>query len=255
MSDTDVSSPPPVGSDPTSTDSATIGSDRATPLHGSGGGSDGRADTSPPSDPSGQPSNPLTGPSRQPGRPASESRTPPSGIAGLVRAMDDEVDRWFEPLRGNPTLDGAAKLITGLGDHGLMWAATTVWRIRHRGPDRARSVRALTIAGLESSLVNAGIKQLVGRARPDSSNLGLSEGGVPVRAPKTSSFPSGHTLAAFCAATVMSKPGDRAGNALLFTSATLVGLSRLHLGAHHASDVLGGVAIGTALGLVGRRFV
>lgn len=177
-----------------------------------------------------------------------------SPLLDMVRAMDDRVDSWFEPLRGNPTLDGAAKLITGLGDHGLMWAATTVWRIRHSGPDRARAVRALTIAGLESSLVNAAIKQVVGRSRPDTSHLRLTEGGVPVRAPKTSSFPSGHTLAAFCAATVMSKRGDRAGNLLLFTSATLVGLSRLHLGAHHASDVLGGAAVGTTLGLIGRRF-
>jgi membrane-associated phospholipid phosphatase len=53
----------------------------------------------------------------------------------------------------------------------------------------------------------------------------------------------------------MSRPGDRAGNALLFGAASLVGLSRLHLRAHHASDVLGGAAIGMALGVVGRRFL
>jgi undecaprenyl-diphosphatase len=83
----------------------------------------------------------------------------------------------------------------------------------------------------------------------------VTEGGIPVRKPTTSSFPSGHTLAAFCAATVMSQRHDRSGNALLFTSASLVGLSRLHLRAHHASDVVGGAAIGAALGLVGRRFL
>ncbi len=76
-----------------------------------------------------------------------------------------------------------------------------------------------------------------------------------MREPTTTSFPSGHTLAAFCAATVMSQRDDRAGNALLFTSAALVGLSRLHLRAHHASDVLGGAAIGTVLGLIGRRLL
>jgi undecaprenyl-diphosphatase len=83
----------------------------------------------------------------------------------------------------------------------------------------------------------------------------LTASGVPVREPTSTSFPSGHTLAAFCAVTVMAQRGDRSGNALLFTSATLVGLSRLHLRAHHASDVIGGAAIGVALGLVGRRFV
>ena len=152
-------------------------------------------------------------------------------------------------------MDGVAKVITGLGDHGLMWAATTVWRARHTGPERARAVRALAIAGVESSIVNAALKAAIGRTRPDRSDVRLAEVGVPVREPKTTSFPSGHTLAAFCAATVMSHRGDGAGNALLYTSAALVGLSRLHLRAHHASDVLGGAAIGTALGLLGRRLL
>jgi membrane-associated phospholipid phosphatase len=53
----------------------------------------------------------------------------------------------------------------------------------------------------------------------------------------------------------LSERGDLGGNVLLFTCAGLVGLSRVHLQAHHASDVLGGVVVGTALGAVGRRFV
>ncbi len=186
---------------------------------------------------------------------SAESASSTTGPAGWVAAIDQRVDRWFDPLRGSPGFDGAAKLITGLGDHGLMWAATTVWRARRSGPERARAVRALAIAGVESNLTNAGIKAVVGRSRPDRSGLRVTDGGIPVREPKTSSFPSGHTLAAFCAATVMSQPGDRRGNALLFTSATLVGLSRLHLRAHHASDVVGGAAIGVTLGIIGRRLL
>jgi len=173
----------------------------------------------------------------------------------VVQMMDDRVDAWFEPLRGDPSFDGAAKVITGLGDRGLMWAATAAWRARHTGPERTRAMRELAVAGIGSSIVNMAIKAAVGRSRPDSASVGVSEGGVPVREPKTSSFPSGHTLAAFCAATVMSQRGDRPGNTLLFTSAALVGLSRLHLRAHHASDVLGGAAIGVALGLAARRLL
>lgn len=179
----------------------------------------------------------------------------PTGLAAVVRAFDDRVDAWFEPLRGTPALDGMATVITGLGDHGIMWAATTAWRARHTGPERARAVRALAIAGIESTIVNRTLKAVVGRTRPDPEGLELSAAGVPVRTPTSSSFPSGHTLAAFCAVTVMSQRGDRRGNTLLFTAATLVGVSRLHLRAHHASDVVGGAAIGTALGLIGRRFL
>ncbi len=192
-------------------------------------------------------------PTDQPSSTPSASST--TRLVGRLAAIDQRVDRWFDPVRGSPGFDGAAKLITGLGDHGLMWAATTVWRARRSGPERARAVRALAIAGVESNLTNAGIKAVVGRSRPDRSGLRVTDGGIPVREPKTSSFPSGHTLAAFCAATVMSQRGDRRGNALLFTSATLVGLSRLYLRAHHASDVVGGAAIGVTLGIIGRRLL
>ncbi len=164
------------------------------------------------------------------------------------------MDRLFEPLRGRAPVDAAAKVITGLGDHGWLWTGIAVWRGRRSGPARRQAIRALGVAGVSSTLVNAGVKKLVDRERPDRSDLRISNAGVPVRAPKTSSFPSGHTLAAFCSAAVLSRPGDRRGNALLYTAAGLIGVSRIHLGHHHASDVAGGVVIGTALGLVVRRF-
>jgi len=172
----------------------------------------------------------------------------------VVDALDDRVDRLFEPLRGNPTVDTAAKVITGIGDHGWLWTGVAVWRGRRSGPARRAAVRALGVAGVSSALLNAGIKQVVGRERPDRTDLRISNSGVPVREPRTSSFPSGHTLAAFTAATVLSRPGDRAGNAFLFSAAGLIGVSRIHLRAHHASDVVGGVVIGTALGLAVKRF-
>ncbi|HEY2565861.1 MAG TPA: phosphatase PAP2 family protein [Acidimicrobiales bacterium] len=172
-----------------------------------------------------------------------------------IRLFDEQVDTWFAPYRGVPSIDAAARIISGLGDHGLVWAVSTAWRARRSGARRNRAVRALAVAGVESSVVNAGLKAFVGRPRPNPSDLRLGENVIPLREPRTSSFPSGHTLAAFCAATVLSERGDPGGNVLLFTCAGMVGVSRVHLQAHHASDVLGGVVVGTVLGFVGRRFV
>lgn len=186
---------------------------------------------------------------------ASEDDDALATLRTFVGAVDRRVDAWFEPYRGRPVLDGAAKAITGLGDHGFLWAAITVWRGRHPGPPRVLAVRALAVAGIESRIVNTALKRSFGRSRPDRRETKVSTGGIPVREPTSSSFPSGHTLAGFCAATVMCRPGEHAGNTLLLGAATLVGLSRLHLGAHHASDVLGGALVGTALGLVGRRLL
>ena len=189
------------------------------------------------------------------GRTATRADLGSLDIGDLVRLADDKVDAWFEPLRGRPTVDAAAKIVSGLGDHGLVWAASTAWRARRPGARRNRAVRALAVAGAESSVVNAVLKAVIGRPRPDRGDLRLGDNIVPLREPTTSSFPSGHTLAAFCAATVLSERGDPMGNALLFTCAGLVGVSRIHLRAHHVSDVLGGVVIGTALGVIGRRLV
>ncbi|HVB93915.1 MAG TPA: phosphatase PAP2 family protein [Acidimicrobiales bacterium] len=173
----------------------------------------------------------------------------------MVQMLDDRVDTWFEPLRGRPVPDTVARIVSGLGDHGLLWAASTAWRARHPGTRRNRAVRALAVAGAESSVVNAVLKAVIGRPRPDGADLRLGDNIVPLREPTSSSFPSGHTLAAFCAATVLSEQGDLGGNALLFGCAGLIGASRIHLQAHHGSDVLGGMAIGVVLGLVGRRLV
>ncbi len=174
-------------------------------------------------------------------------------LLARVAAVDDAVDGWFDSVRGTPAIDTAAKVVTGLGDRGVLWTGVAVWRGRRSGPDRAAAVRQLGVAGVSSALLNAAIKGVVGRERPDRSEVAVSTGGVPVREPSTSSFPSGHTLAAFCAATVLRRPGDRRSATLLYGCATLIALSRIHLRAHHASDVVGGVVIGTALGSVGRR--
>ena len=192
----------------------------------------------------------MTGPTPE-GTTASPAT--PSGLLAAVSTVDDGVDRLFEPLRGVPAIDAAVKVVSALGDHGWLWTGVAAWRGRRSGPTRRAAVRALGVAGVSSALVTAGIKKVVDRERPDTTDLVLSGAGVPVRAPRTSSFPSGHTLAAFCSAAVLSRPGDRAGNAFLYTSAGLIGVSRIHLRHHHASDVVGGMVIGTALGLVVRR--
>jgi undecaprenyl-diphosphatase len=65
-----------------------------------------------------------------------------------------------------------------------------------------------------------------------------------------SSFPSGHTAGSFAAALTLSRwfPEDRP---LLLGIAGAVGLSRIYLGHHYPSDVLGGAAAGSAVGVLG----
>ena len=165
-----------------------------------------------------------------------------------LAAFDDAVDLLFDHLRGRPTVDTAALILSNLSDYGFAWSVVAAVKGRHRGPARRRAARALTVAGATSFGINAMIKSAVQRGRPEGA-LQL-EG---VRKPSSSSFPSGHTLAAFCTAVLLAEgPGELMA---YLTFAAAVAASRVHLRAHHASDVVGGAVVGSAVGAVGRRLL
>jgi undecaprenyl-diphosphatase len=157
-----------------------------------------------------------------------------------VSTIDEAVDAAFEPLRGRPEFDRVAVVVSNLADYGFIWVLLAALKARRRGPDRRRAIVALAAAGFSSLLVSRVVKAAVERQRPDDH---LKAG---VRTP-SSSFPSGHTLAAFCTAFVL---GDsEAGTAANVGFAAAVAASRVHLRAHHPTDVIGGAVIGSVLGL------
>jgi diacylglycerol kinase family enzyme/membrane-associated phospholipid phosphatase len=115
---------------------------------------------------------------------------------------------------------------------------------------RRAATRALLSAGLASALANGPVKRLADRRRPRGAGVAIRLQGM--RAPRTTSFPSGHTATAFGFATgaaqelpVLTAP--------LAALAALVGFSRVHTGLHHPSDVAVGAAVGVGVGLATRR--
>src|SRR4051794_7964485 len=103
----------------------------------------------------------------------------------------------------------------------------------------------LTAIVLVAPLTTA-IKELVGRVRPDFVN-----GGARL---ESLSFPSGHSSGSATLVTVvlvlawplLGRTGRRVCLALGIALAVLVGLTRMWLGVHFLSDVLGGWAFGVA---------
>ena len=158
-----------------------------------------------------------------------------------MTAIDDAVNAAFEPLRGNAKADRAAAILSNLADYGLIWVVLAAFKARRRGPDRRRAIVALAAAGFSSMIVNRVVKEAVARERHDDH---LDAG---VRTPSSSSFPSGHTLAAFCTAFVLADSDAQTAANVGFAAA--VAASRVHLRAHHPTDVIGGAAIGSVLGL------
>jgi membrane-associated phospholipid phosphatase len=104
-------------------------------------------------------------------------------------------------------------------------------------------------AGAMSSVV----KFLVGRVRPNGF-VAATENNLSFLGPSSksisSSFPSGHTTAAFSAATVFAQEykDQTLIPVIAYTAATMVGLSRITQNAHWATDVLAGACLGYVTG-------
>jgi undecaprenyl-diphosphatase len=92
------------------------------------------------------------------------------------------------------------------------------------------------------------LKNLTCRARPSAEGAGAFLVDFPCfPAPyELASFPSGHATTAFALATLLSLWYPR-GTAGLVALAALVGWSRVVLGSHFPSDVLGGAILGCAV--------
>ena len=168
-------------------------------------------------------------------------------MRSFVGRVDGRVDRVFEGWRGNRCVDRTFYTASALGDFGLCWVMFALVRaLRGRPNDERAAVRAIIAVGIESVAVNGVLKSFIGRHRPQTAVAHP----YPFRVPITSSFPSGHTTAAFCAATLLADGDDLAP--LYFAVAAVVAASRIHVGIHHASDVLAGVVVGLALGQLGK---
>jgi membrane-associated phospholipid phosphatase len=155
----------------------------------------------------------------------------------------------LERLRGNPVADKVFTSASHLGDWSLIWHIVGGLRAT-RSPRHAREAAQLSaMLGLESLIVNQGIKRLFRRQRPTESG----DDRFQVRKPSTSSFPSGHASAGFFAATVLTSMSGKKAAPLWFGLAGIVATSRPYVRIHHASDIVGGALTGLALGKVAVR--
>ncbi|CAN5598887.1 hypothetical protein BH24ACT4_BH24ACT4_20390 [soil metagenome] len=171
-------------------------------------------------------------------------------LTSHLDGFDDAVDARFDQhLRGSAPVDRLMYSVTELADFSLLWHLLAATRGLRSDRDLREAVRVSTVLGVESTVVNGVLKSLFKRERP------IPEFARPhhLRIPLTTSFPSGHASAAFCAATLLADGRRGPTRAAWYGLAALVASSRVHVKIHHASDVLGGVAIGLVVGQVARR--
>lgn len=170
-----------------------------------------------------------------------------SQFGPFVDRFDEHADELLERLRGIPAADLLFTTASHVGDFSLIWHGLSLTRgLAKRRPDQVLVLAALL--GVESLIVNQGVKRLFRRERPTTTG----DDRLRVRRPSTSSFPSGHASAAVFAATLLTGWDGRRLAILWFSVATIVGTSRAYVRIHHASDVVGGALVGATLAVAAR---
>lgn len=147
-------------------------------------------------------------------------------------------------------LDFIMPLITKIGDGGILWICLSMILLLFRKTRKVGAAMAASLA-LEVLCCNVILKPLVARTRPCAVNTAVQ---LLVPRPSDYSFPSGHTGAAFAAASALLFGKNRLGIPALIL-ATLIGFTRLYLYVHYPSDVLAGALLGIMLGWLGNVLI
>jgi undecaprenyl-diphosphatase len=145
----------------------------------------------------------------------------------------------------SPALDRALIAITRAANYSRLWLVVAgALAIFGGGRGRRAAGRGIIAIAIAAGVGNGPAKLLARRRRPSS-------GSHPtlIHTPRSTSFPSGHSAAAFAFVTgtctelpVLVPP--------LVPLAGAVAYSRVHTGVHYPSDVVAGVGIGIGSGLL-----
>lgn len=160
-------------------------------------------------------------------------------------AFEEDLFRSLNLAGSDPLLDAILYAFTVLGTAYViaLLAAPLAWRGQR---ELAFDVLVLVAVAL---VVTEALKLATGRPRPCEALVSVRTlAWYPCGSEPGLAFPSGHATRAFALAALLAgRLGARPGLAL-GSVAALIGLSRVYLGVHWPTDVIGGAVLGLALG-------
>jgi membrane-associated phospholipid phosphatase len=171
------------------------------------------------------------------------------GLALAFRLSDGEEVLFFGAYRG-ALPDTFFRIATLLGEgYPFLIAGIVLWWFRRKFP------LDISLLGICTGVVSFLAKAWFSQDRPYAffQKAGKLDLLVPVEGvvmhTGATSFPSGHTMAAFALFTFLAllKPGKSRLSLLFLFLAVLVGISRIYLGQHFLQDVLAGALSGTLI--------
>ena len=151
---------------------------------------------------------------------------------------------WIQETLRCGFFDGFFKFVTSLGNEGIIWIVMGVVLLFFK---KYRRLGVTVLLGLLGGLIigNVCIKNIVARLRPFQINETVE---LIIKTPSEYSFPSGHTLSSFIAATCVLLRDKRLGIPACVLAA-LIAFSRLYLYVHFPTDILGGAVLGVGIAL------
>lgn len=163
----------------------------------------------------------------------------------MINRIDFSVLDFIQEHVRCTLLDLIMPLITRFGDMGLFWLVLGSFLVMFR---RSRKCGINIVMAITGGFVicNLLLKNLIQRSRPCWLEP-LSD--MLIAVPSDYSFPSGHSMVSFAAATVIFHYNKRAGIAAL-AFAVLIAVSRMYLYVHFPTDVICGSLIGAVMGII-----
>lgn len=169
----------------------------------------------------------------------------------LAVSFDLPILDWIQANLKNGFLDVAMRIITMFGDGGIFWIACAV--ILLCIPKTRKTGLGMGLALIMGLIVcNITLKPLVERIRPYDFQQEYFQVTIQLLTERMHdySFPSGHTIASFEAATVLLLNSKKLGIPAMIL-AVLIAFSRLYLYVHYPTDVIFSIFAGILFAFIG----
>ena len=157
----------------------------------------------------------------------------------FVRLDQDIFDAIYDAPPKSEPLGTIMEVGTYFGD-GRTMLGVSLLLMAYGGDENRETGRLMTSTFISTGVIVWGMKEIIGRKRPLDEVVG------------NPAFPSGHTAYAFAGATLLGARYPKL-RIPLYIGAGLVGVTRIYLGRHYASDVIAGAAVGTITGVLVSR--